>query len=97
MAVSKEDVKHIADLAKLKIEDSELDEYLDHLNKIIEYVDKLNELDTNNIEPLINPVEGSNVFRGDIVKSSVSTEEALKNSPQKDDKYFKVPRVIDKN
>ncbi len=95
MAVSKEDVKHIAELAKLKIKDSELDEYVNHLNKILEYVDKLNELDTDKVEPLAYPVEGNNVFREDIVKQSVSTEEALKNSPQRDDKFFKVPKVIE--
>lgn len=94
MSVSKKDVEHIAQLARLKIDQSELEKYTKDLNQILNYVEKLNELDTENIEPLSYPVEKSNVFREDKMKESISTKEALKNAPDKDEQYFKVPKVI---
>lgn len=94
MAVTRKDVEHIAELARLKFADAELDSYTDQLNEILNYMEKLNELDTENVEPLSHPVEGSNVFRTDEVKSSISTEEALKNAPQKDEQFFHVPKII---
>jgi aspartyl-tRNA(Asn)/glutamyl-tRNA(Gln) amidotransferase subunit C len=57
-------------------------------------MEKLNELDTENVEPLSHPVEGNNIFRDDELKPSVPTEEALKNAPDKDEQFFKVPKVI---
>ena len=97
MAVTKNDVEHIAKLAKLEIKDDEINEFTSQLNQMIEYVDKLNELDTENIEPLSHPVEGENVFREDVLKNSISTDEALKNSASKTEEYFKVPKVIKSN
>ncbi|RPI67050.1 MAG: Asp-tRNA(Asn)/Glu-tRNA(Gln) amidotransferase subunit GatC, partial [Ignavibacteriales bacterium] len=64
--------------------------------QILAYVDKLNEADTENVEPLSYPVEGSNIFREDELKPSVSRDEALKNAPDQDDEFFKVPKVISK-
>ncbi|MFZ2864466.1 MAG: Asp-tRNA(Asn)/Glu-tRNA(Gln) amidotransferase subunit GatC, partial [Ignavibacteriaceae bacterium] len=64
------------------------------MNEILTYMDKLNELDTENVKPLSHPVEQVNIFREDKLKKSVSTEEALKNSPDKTDQHFKVPKVI---
>ncbi len=97
MAVTKNDVEHIAKLAKLEIKDDEINEFTSQLNQMIEYVDKLNELDTDKVKPLSHPVEGENVFREDILKESIPTENALKNSASKTDKYFKVPKVIKSN
>ena len=97
MAVTKNDVEHIAKLAKLEIKDDEINEFTSQLNQMLEYVDKLNELDTDKVKPLSHPVEGENVFREDILKESISTENALKNSASKTDKYFKVPKVIKSN
>ncbi len=94
MAVSKKDVEHIADLAKLHFEANEIEEYTKHLNQILTYVDKLNELDTSKVEPLSYPVEYTNVFREDKVKPGVTTEQALKNAPDRNELYFKVPKVI---
>jgi aspartyl-tRNA(Asn)/glutamyl-tRNA(Gln) amidotransferase subunit C len=94
MAVSKEEVEKIAKLAKLKFTDEELKNFTPQMNEILNYMDKLNELDTENVEPLSHPVEQINVFRDDKLNKSVSTEEALKNSPSKDDQYFKVPKII---
>ena len=94
MSLNKKDIEHIAKLAKLKFNDDEIDKLTPQLNRILQYVEKLNELDTENVEPLSHPVANINVFREDILKESIPTKEALKNAPQKDDKYFKVPKVI---
>ncbi len=94
MAVTKKDVEHIAELARLKFKDEELENFTSQLNEILEYMEKLNELDTENVEPLSHPIESQNVFREDGVKPSVNREDALKNAPQKDEEFFKVPKVI---
>ncbi len=94
MSVTRKEVEHIAKLANLQLNEAELEDYTLQLNKILEYVEKLNELDTENVKPLSHPVEGVNVFREDIMKPSVDREEALKNAPSKDDEFFKVPKVI---
>jgi aspartyl-tRNA(Asn)/glutamyl-tRNA(Gln) amidotransferase subunit C len=94
MPVTKKDVEHIAELARLRFNESELDNFTGELNQILSYVEKLNELDTENIEPLSHPIEGSNVFRSDNLKECTPREEALKNAPEKDDEFFKVPKVI---
>jgi aspartyl-tRNA(Asn)/glutamyl-tRNA(Gln) amidotransferase subunit C len=94
MPVNKNDVEKIAKLAKLKFSEEELENFTPQMNEILNYMDKLNELDTENIEPLSHPVEQTNVFRDDKLKTSVSTEDALKNAPSKDEQYFKVPKVI---
>ncbi|OGU67409.1 MAG: asparaginyl/glutamyl-tRNA amidotransferase subunit C [Stygiobacter sp. RIFOXYC12_FULL_38_8] len=94
MSVTRKDVEYIASLSKLKFEENELDNFTHQLNDILAYVEKLNELDTENVEPLSHPVENENVFREDELKPSISTEEALKNSPSKTEEFFRVPKVI---
>jgi aspartyl-tRNA(Asn)/glutamyl-tRNA(Gln) amidotransferase subunit C len=94
MAVTKKDVEKIAELARLKFTDDELENFTPQMNEILSYMDKLNELDTENVQPLSHPVEQSNVFREDDLKPSISAEDALKNAPSKDDRHFKVPKVI---
>jgi aspartyl-tRNA(Asn)/glutamyl-tRNA(Gln) amidotransferase subunit C len=94
MPVTKKDVEHIARLAKLKFDDSEIERLTDEMNEILKYMDKLNEIDTTSVEPLSHPVELENVFRDDKAVDGVSTHDALKNAPVKDDKYFHVPKVI---
>lgn len=94
MAVTKNDVEKIAELARLKFSEEELENFTPQMNEILSYMDKLNELDTENVKPLSHPVEQINVFREDEMKPSVSTEKALKNAPSKDEHHFKVPKVI---
>jgi aspartyl-tRNA(Asn)/glutamyl-tRNA(Gln) amidotransferase subunit C len=94
MSVTRKEVEHIAELARLKFSEEELDNFTEQLNQILAYVQKLNELDTENVEPLSHPVEGVNAFREDKVEGSVPRKEALKNAPAKDDQFFKVPKVI---
>jgi aspartyl-tRNA(Asn)/glutamyl-tRNA(Gln) amidotransferase subunit C len=96
MSVSKEDVEHIAKLAKLKFDDKQKEKLQGELNKVLEYIDKLNELDLSNVEPLESINDAENVFREDEAKPGVTKEEALKNAPDKTDNFFKVPKVLDK-
>ena len=94
MAVTKKDVEKIAELARLKFTDEDLENFTPQMNEILSYMDKLNELDTENVKPLSHPVEQTNVFREDGLKPSISTEDALKNAPDKNEHHFKVPKVI---
>lgn len=96
MAVTIKDVEHIAKLAKLSFTEDEKSKFTDQFNEILAFVEKLKELDTSNVEPLSHVIELQNVFREDAVKPSLTTDEALKNAPAKNDKFFKVPKVIDK-
>jgi aspartyl-tRNA(Asn)/glutamyl-tRNA(Gln) amidotransferase subunit C len=95
MAVTLEDVEHVANLARLEFSDDEKKTLMNQLNKILEYMEKLNELDTSNVEPLAQVIPLSNVFREDVVKPSSPVSEVLKNAPAKTDKFFKVPKVIE--
>ena len=97
MSVTGKDVEYIAELARLKFKDEELEKFTEQLNEILAYVEKLNELDTSGVEPLSHPVEGQNVFRDDIVKISIDREEALRNAPDRSELFFKVPKVIDRD
>ncbi|MEP0861285.1 MAG: Asp-tRNA(Asn)/Glu-tRNA(Gln) amidotransferase subunit GatC [Ignavibacterium sp.] len=98
MSVTKKEVEKIAELAKLKFSEEELENFTHQMNDILKYMEKLNELNTDNVEPLSHPIESTNVFRNDDLKSSINTDDALKNAPLADENYFKVPKVIqDKN
>ncbi|MFA7288738.1 MAG: Asp-tRNA(Asn)/Glu-tRNA(Gln) amidotransferase subunit GatC [Melioribacteraceae bacterium] len=96
MAVNKKDVEHIASLAKLKFDEDELSSITDDLNNILGYVEKLNELNTDNIEPLYYPIEYENVLRDDVEIKSIPTEKGLENAPDRTDEHFRVPKVINK-
>lgn len=94
MQVNIETVRYIAKLSKLKLNKEEEEKFTRELNAILNYVDKLNSIDTSNIEPLSYPIEGINVFREDIKKDSVDRESAFKNSPSHTEEYFKVPKIL---
>jgi aspartyl-tRNA(Asn)/glutamyl-tRNA(Gln) amidotransferase subunit C len=88
-------VKKVAKLARLELAEAEVEEFAGQLSAILEYVEKMNELDTNNVEPLAHCLPISNVFRQDRVKESLGTEKALANAPQRDGEFFKVPKILD--
>ncbi len=96
MSISVEQVEQIARLAKLEFSDDEKLEMADQLAKIVEYVEKLNEINTDNIQPTYHVVDINNVFREDKTADSLSQEEVLKNAPKSKLGYFSVPKVIDK-
>ena len=88
-------VDEIAHLARLEFNDEAKGEILNDMNRMLAWVDKLNELDTNKVEPLIYMSEERSVLREDEVKQTLTQKEALQNAPKKDSDYFKVPKVID--
>ena len=88
-------VDEIAHLARLEFNDEAKGEILNDMNRMLAFIDKLNELNTDAVEPLIYMTEERNVLREDEVKQTLSQQEALKNAPKKDSDYFKVPKVID--
>ncbi|MGB9772967.1 MAG: Asp-tRNA(Asn)/Glu-tRNA(Gln) amidotransferase subunit GatC [Bacteroidota bacterium] len=94
MGVTISDVEHVAALARLEFTEQEKEKLVHQLNRILEYIDKLNELDTSDVEPLSHVIELSNVFREDVVEPSYPVEEILKNAPERTEKFFKVPKVI---
>ena len=96
MEISDKTVKDVAHLARLEFDDHQLEKIKNDLSRMIGFVNKLNELDTDGIEPLIYVSEESNILREDVVAHQVSQKEALKNAPKKDSDYFKAPKVIDK-
>ncbi|MEJ2054766.1 MAG: Asp-tRNA(Asn)/Glu-tRNA(Gln) amidotransferase subunit GatC [Calditrichaceae bacterium] len=96
MSVSKQEIEKIAQLARLNLKEEEINTIEGQINQILEYVKKLDELDTENTEPLSHTLDMTNVFREDIVRESLPREKALENSPLKSDKFFRVPKVIKK-
>ena len=96
MKIDKETVDKIAHLARLEFENEAKDEIIKDMNNMILLIEKLNELDTSDIEPLIYMSNEVNVMREDIVKHEITQDEALKNAPKHDSDYIKVPKVINK-
>jgi len=88
-------VRKVARLSRLDLTEAEIEEFTDQLCAILDYVEKMNELDTENVEPLAHCLPVSNVFREDSVKESLGTENTLANAPQRDGEFFKVPKILD--
>lgn len=95
MSITKEQVLHIAELARLKLSAEESDQFTIQLNQILEYAAKLNELDTDHIEPTSHIYPISNVMREDEVKPSLPREKALSNAPEQENGMFQVPSVFE--
>ena len=94
-ALTRDKVAKVALLARLKLTDMELDRLTPQLSRILEYVEILNEVDTESVEPMAHAVEFSNVFRVDEVGESLSREAALANAPKTDGRFFLVPQILD--
>jgi len=95
--MSKIDHKTVDEVAHLEFVDTAAkNEMVNDMNRMLTFVEKLNELDTKGVEPLIYMTDESNVLREDVVKETISQKEALLNAPKKDSDYFKAPKVIDK-
>jgi len=88
-------VRKVAKLSRLDLTDAEVDEFTDQLSAILDYVEKMNELDTDGIEPLAHCLPVSNIFREDCVRESLGTEKTLANAPQRDGDFFKVPKILE--
>jgi aspartyl-tRNA(Asn)/glutamyl-tRNA(Gln) amidotransferase subunit C len=87
-------VDKLAHLARLKFEASEKEAIKNDLQKMIAFVEKLNELDTTDVPPLLHMTTETNVLREDQIEGSITRNEALKNAPSHDEKFFKVPKVL---
>ncbi len=94
MKISKEQVEHVAMLARLELTEEEKQTYTEQLNSILEYAAILDKLDTQDVPPTAHPLPLHNVFRDDVVKPSISQEEALTNAPDAEDGFFKVPKIV---
>ncbi len=94
MPVTTEQVKYIAELARLSFNEAEQEKMTRELNMILHYVEKLNEIDTTGVEPLSSIHEDRNVLREDVEVPSLPNVEGLRNAPDRQDRFFKVPKVI---
>ncbi len=94
MAVSKKDVDYIKVLARLSVNEEETEDLVEDLNMVLSYVDKLKELDTDDVKILVNPLYIENVYREDVVEESLNSEDFLINVPERVENYLKVPSVI---
>ena len=88
-------IRSLAHLARLEFIETKEQEMLTELNKILTWIDQLNVLNTDNVEPLIHMSEEVNVMREDFAQNTVTHEEALRNAPKKDSDYFRVPKVLE--
>ena len=91
--IGKEDVKHVAKLARLELTEEEIDKYSKQLDEIIKYVEQMNEVDTQGVEPMPHPIPVYNVMREDEVKYEHTKEEMMKNAPFEEDGFFRVPKI----
>ena len=94
MAVSKKDVDYIKVLARLSVTEEETEGLVEDLNMVLSYVDKLKELDTDDVKILVNPIYIENVYREDVIEESLKSEDFLINVPERVENYLKVPSVI---
>jgi aspartyl-tRNA(Asn)/glutamyl-tRNA(Gln) amidotransferase subunit C len=94
MKISRKEVEHVALLARLKLSEKEIQQFTDQLNGILAYMEKLNGLDTRDVEPTSHVIEVGNVVREDRSQESIRIEDALANAPDSGDGFFKVPRII---
>ncbi len=95
--ISEETFEHIAHLAQLEFESKSGKKAIqEDLNKIIQFIEKLKEVNTENVEPLIYMTNETNRLREDDTKENLTQEEVLKNAPKKDSDYFRIPKVLEK-
>lgn len=93
-AIKREDVEYLSKLIRVELTEEEKIKFEKELEKILEYVSQLNQLNTENVEPLYHVLPLKNVFREDIPEDSSLKEEILKNAPEREKDFFKVPRII---
>jgi aspartyl-tRNA(Asn)/glutamyl-tRNA(Gln) amidotransferase subunit C len=95
MKITSQEVEHVARLARLELTEEEKERMRAQLDSILSYIDTLNELDTTTVEPTSHILPMTNVFREDTVTSSLTQEEALANAPDRHDRLFRVPRILE--
>ena len=95
MKIDRDTLHKIAHLARLEFNEHNEKEMIERLSEILDWVEKLNELDTSSVDPLTNMSHEVNVFRKDEAQNTLSHEDGLKNAPKKDSNYFRVPKVLE--
>ena len=95
MKITKEEVAHVAHLARLEFRDEEMEKFTSQLNDILLYMEKLNSVDTTGVEPMTHATVLYNAFREDIIHPSLPNEQSLANAPDPKGEFFRVPKVIE--
>jgi aspartyl-tRNA(Asn)/glutamyl-tRNA(Gln) amidotransferase subunit C len=95
MPVSPEEVRHVAELARLELDESEVELYTEHLSAILDHAAKIKEIDTSGVEPTSHPLRLANVWREDVPRPGLDPEVVLKEAPDTEAKMFKVPRIME--
>lgn len=95
MTIQIKDVQHVAKLARLNLTEEEQEKYTEQLNAILQYAEKLNELNTDEVPPTTHVLKLVNVMREDVVQESLPAEKVFRNAPEEEDGQFKVPAVLD--
>ena len=93
--INQSQVRKVANLSRLAITEAEINEFSGQLAAILEYVEKMNELNTDDVQPLAHCLPVRNCFREDNTKESLGTEKTLYNAPQRDEQFFKVPKILE--
>ncbi|MBI4715775.1 MAG: Asp-tRNA(Asn)/Glu-tRNA(Gln) amidotransferase subunit GatC [Nitrospirae bacterium] len=95
MEITRKEVEHVADLARLALREEEKTDLTRNLNDILTYMETLNRLDTSRIEPTAHAIPLKNVMRDDVSRPSLDRDRALANAPDRTDEFFRVPKVIE--
>lgn len=95
MIIDEKTIHKVADLARIEIKEEEIETLNLEMNKILTFMEKLNELDTSNVKPLVYMNEEVNVWREDVIKQEITTTEGLKNSAVHNESFFLVPKIIE--
>ncbi len=93
--ITKNEVGYVAHLARLHISEEEKEKFTSQLNDILGYIDKLNRVDTSDVESTTHAIYLNNAFRDDVIKESLNSDLALANAPDEKGHFFRVPRVIE--
>lgn len=96
MIIDKETIHKVADLARIEVRAEEVEGLIEEMSKILTFMEKLNELDTSDVEPLIYMNAEVNVLREDVVKQEIDVKEGLMNAAKHNDEFFMVPKIIEK-
>lgn len=96
MIIDKQTIHKVADLARIAIKEAEIDALIPDMNKILTFMEKLNELDTTGVEPLVYMNTEENVWREDVVKQEIKVKDGLKNAAMHNESFFLVPKIIEK-
>ncbi len=95
MKITKDEVLYVADLARLNLDQGAIDKFAGQIGEILDYVDKLNEVNTEGVKPTSHAITLTNAFREDEQQEHLEREQALANAPQKEDGHFVVPKIIE--